>query len=85
MKVRRRCQTMFWDESNDAMKKHAAQFRKSHKRARFVVKRKRLCAEVKRPAAKAEDAIRSFFRAFAATRSHLAYPEEMLVLERPAQ
>ncbi len=64
------------------MAKHAAMFRKSHKGARFVVKKKRLYAEVKRPVAKASDAIHSFFRAFASTKSHLAYPEEMLVLEK---
>ncbi|MCI0503937.1 CCA tRNA nucleotidyltransferase [Candidatus Micrarchaeota archaeon] len=64
------------------MKKHAAQFRKSHKRGRFIIKKKRLYAEVKRPLAKADEAIHSFFRAFATTKSHLAYPEEMLVLEK---
>jgi tRNA nucleotidyltransferase (CCA-adding enzyme) len=65
------------------MKGHVAQFKKSHRRAKFIIKKKKLFAEVKRPVWKAEDAIRSFFRAFASTRSHLAYPEEMLVLERP--
>jgi tRNA nucleotidyltransferase (CCA-adding enzyme) len=65
-----------------SMKKHAAQFRKSHKKAKFVIKRKKLYAEVRRPVVKAEDAIHAFFRAFATTRSHLAYPEEMIVLEK---
>jgi tRNA nucleotidyltransferase (CCA-adding enzyme) len=65
------------------MKKHAEQFRKSHKKGKFIIKKKKIYAEVKRPIAKAEDAIHSFFRGFAATRSHLAYPEEMLVVERP--
>jgi tRNA nucleotidyltransferase (CCA-adding enzyme) len=63
------------------MKKHAEQFKKSHRGARFVVKRKRLYADVKRPDALAEAAVRSFFRAFARTKSHLAFPEEMLVIE----
>jgi tRNA nucleotidyltransferase (CCA-adding enzyme) len=63
------------------MKKHAGQFRKSHKKAKFIVKKKRLYADVKRPAARAEGAIRSFFRAFSTTRSHLAYPEEMILVE----
>jgi hypothetical protein len=64
------------------MKKHAAEFRKSHRGARFIVKRKRLFAEEKRPLRRAEDAIHAFFRAYSRTNSHLAYPEEMLVLER---
>ncbi|MEW6035730.1 MAG: CCA tRNA nucleotidyltransferase [Candidatus Micrarchaeota archaeon] len=65
------------------MKKHVAQFKKSHRKAKFIVKKKKLFAEVKRPVWRAQDAMRSFFRAYAATRSHLAYPEEMLVLETP--
>lgn len=64
------------------MKKHVIEFKKRHKKGKFIIKKKKLFAEVKRPVVKAEDAIHSFFRAFATTRSHLAYPEEMLVLER---
>ncbi|NYZ73752.1 hypothetical protein H0O00_01280, partial [Candidatus Micrarchaeota archaeon] len=64
------------------MKKHAEQFRKSHKKAKFSVKKKRLYAAVKRPVVKAEDAILQFFRSFSKTKSHLAYPEEMLILGR---
>jgi tRNA nucleotidyltransferase (CCA-adding enzyme) len=65
------------------MKKHVEQFKKSHRKGKFIVKKKKIYAEVKRPIIKAEDAIHAFFRGFATTRSHLAYPEEMLVLERP--
>jgi tRNA nucleotidyltransferase (CCA-adding enzyme) len=64
------------------MKSHAGKFRKSHKGAKFVVKKGKLLAEVKRKTARAEDAIREFFQAYAKTKSHLAYPEEMVVLER---
>jgi len=64
------------------MKKHVAQFRKSHKRGKFVIKKKKLYAEVKRPITLAEDAIHQFFRGYSTTRSHLAYPEEMLVIEK---
>jgi len=64
------------------MEKHVAGFRKSHPKARFMKKKGRMYAEVKRPVVKAEDAIHSFFRSFALTKSHLAYPEEMVVLER---
>lgn len=64
------------------MKKHVMQFRKSHRKARFITKKKKLYAQVKRPVVKAEDAIRAFFHSFAATKSHLAYPEEMIVLEK---
>lgn len=65
-----------------AMKKHVEQFRKSHRKGKFVIRKKKIFAEVKRPVTKAEDAIHAFFRGFATTRSHLAYPEEMLIIEK---
>lgn len=64
------------------MKKHAEQFKKSHKKAKFSKKGKRLYATVKRPITKAEDAVMQFFHEFSKTKSHLAYPEEMLILGR---
>ncbi len=64
------------------MKKHVVNFRKSHRRTRFVKKRKRLYAEVKRPVTKAETAVLQFFRKYSQTKSHLAYPEEMLIIEK---
>ncbi|MFH0885189.1 MAG: CCA tRNA nucleotidyltransferase [Candidatus Micrarchaeota archaeon] len=64
------------------MKKHVVQFKKSHKKGKFIIKKKKIYAEVKRPVVKAEDAIHAFFHGFATTRSHLAYPEEMLILEK---
>jgi len=67
------------------MKKHAEQFKKSHKKAKFTIKKKRLYATVRRPVVKAEDAIMQFFHSFSKTKSHLAYHEEMLILERPSQ
>ncbi len=68
------------------MKEHAAAFRKSHKGARFVVRKKRVYAIVRRPAASAtaEWAIREFFRksSQAMTKSHLACGEELVVVEK---
>jgi len=63
-----------------SMKKHAAQFKKAHKKTK--VKNRKLYAEVKRPVTKAGDAIRQFFRKFSSTDSHLAYPEEILIVEK---
>lgn len=68
------------------MKEHAAAFRKSHRGARFVVRKKRVYAIVRRPAASAtaEWAIREFFRksSRAGFKSHLACSEELVVVER---
>jgi tRNA nucleotidyltransferase (CCA-adding enzyme) len=64
------------------MKDHAAHFIASHKRARFIRKSGHIWAEVKRPITDAQDMILSFFDEYSRTKSHLAYPEEMLVLER---
>jgi len=64
------------------MKKHVEKFRKAHKRAKFITRKKKIHAVKKRAVVKAEAAIRQFFRAFSSSRSHLAYPEEMLILRR---
>ncbi len=64
------------------MTKHVKKFRKSHSKAKFVKKKGKLYAEVKRPLTKAESALMQFFRKFSKTNSHLAYPEEMLVIEK---
>jgi hypothetical protein len=65
-----------------SMKSHVEKFKKSHKKARFIKKDQKIYAEVVRPLTNAEIAIMGFFRSYAAKKSHLAYPEEMLVLER---
>ncbi len=64
------------------MKKHVTEFRKNHPRASFVKKKGRIFARVKRPVADAETAIRNFFREYSNTDSHLAFPEEMLIVSR---
>jgi len=64
------------------MKKHVKDFRKSHPKAKFIMKSGKIWTQVKRPITKADAAIRQFFRLFSKTKSHLAYPEEMLVIER---
>ncbi len=64
------------------MKDHLSEFKKSHRGARFVMKKKRIFARKKRAIIGAEEAIRSFFHAYSRTDSHLAYPEEMVLLER---
>lgn len=57
-----------------SLKQNAAQFRRSHKGARFIIKKinrqRRICAFVKRDVRTAEDAIRMFFRS-AVLPSHL--------------
>ncbi|MFH0737776.1 MAG: CCA tRNA nucleotidyltransferase [Candidatus Micrarchaeota archaeon] len=65
-----------------SMKKHAEQFRKSHKGGRLVVKKGKIFADVRRRTSGAEGAVRAFFHYFSKTKSHLAYPEEMVLLER---
>jgi tRNA nucleotidyltransferase (CCA-adding enzyme) len=62
------------------MKKHIGKFRKAHGKAKFVKKGGKLYAEVKRPLTKAEAAIIQFFKNYSKTDSHLAYPEEMIVV-----
>ncbi len=62
------------------MKTHLAKFRKAHKKAKFVKKKGKLYAEVKRTITKADSALIQFFRKFSKTDSHLAYPEEMIVI-----
>lgn len=64
------------------MKDHVVKFKKSHKKANFVVKKKKIYAEVKRPITKIEDAIHDFFVQFSKSPSHLACSEELLILER---
>lgn len=64
------------------MKKNVAEFRKSHRKARFVTKQKRLWAEVKRPMTTTKQYVAEFYRSFQKTKSHLAYPPEMVVLEK---
>jgi hypothetical protein len=64
------------------MKAHVEGFMKSHPVARFIRKSGRIYAEVERPVFRAGDALREFFRSFASTKSHLAFHEEMLIIER---
>jgi tRNA nucleotidyltransferase (CCA-adding enzyme) len=64
------------------MKKNVAEFKKSHKKAKFIVKSKKIWAETKRPMTKPKEYIAEFFRSFEKTKSHLAYPHEMVVIEK---
>ena len=63
------------------MKTHVAKFKKSHKKSKFIIKKK-IYAEVARPIVKLEDAILEFFKQFRNSPSHLACSEELLILER---
>ncbi len=63
-----------------AMKEHVVKFKKSHNRAKFVVKKKHIWADVKRAAVRPEAVVMEFFRNYSKTKSHLAYPEEMIVV-----
>lgn len=64
------------------MEGHVTQFRASHPKARFIKKGGNIWAWVRRPVIAAEDSIRGFFLEFASVKSHLAYHEEMLILEK---
>jgi tRNA nucleotidyltransferase (CCA-adding enzyme) len=64
------------------MKEHVQSFRKSHRGARFVSRKKKLFAIVKRPVTGAEGAIMDFFRKFSGTKSHIACGEELVVVEK---
>jgi len=64
------------------MKEHVEKFRKMHNKAKFTKKKGRIYAEVKRPVTDARKAIMDFFRKFSRTKSHLAYPEEMVIIAR---
>jgi len=64
------------------MTKHVKSFRSSHKRAKFLIKKKRLYAVVRRPVRTAEQAIQTFLNSFRSCDSHLAYPEELFIVEK---
>ncbi len=64
------------------MKRHVKSFRESHRGGRFVSRKKRLFAVVKRPVSRADAAILDFFRKFSKTKSHLACGEELVVVEK---
>ncbi len=64
------------------MKERVSDFKASHRKAKFIMKKGKIWAQVKRPVTKADSAIRQFFRSYSRTKSHLAYPEEMLIIER---
>ncbi|MFH1685487.1 MAG: CCA tRNA nucleotidyltransferase [Candidatus Micrarchaeota archaeon] len=64
------------------MKERVKDFKKSRKGAKFITKKNKLFAEVKRPVTKAETAIMNFFQHYSKTKSHLAYPKEMIILEK---
>jgi tRNA nucleotidyltransferase (CCA-adding enzyme) len=65
-----------------AMSDHVKRFRESHRGARFISRKKKLFAIVKRPAIRAEAAVREFFSKFSKTKSHLACSEELVVVEK---
>jgi tRNA nucleotidyltransferase (CCA-adding enzyme) len=63
------------------MKEHVTKFKTSHKKAKFIVKNKKINAEVKRPVVKLKDAISNFFKEFRNSPSHLACSDELLIIE----
>jgi len=64
-----------------SMEKHVRSFRKSHKGARIIIKKKRIYAYVNRDILCAEDAILDFFKKFRLTDSHLAFKEKEIALK----
>jgi len=61
---------------------HVAEFKTAHPGSKFTTKKGKIFAEARRSTLSAAMAIRQFFRELSKSRSHLAYPEEMIVLER---
>jgi len=74
--------TMMMEGPPLSMKKHVGKFRKAHKRAKIITRKRKIYAVKKRAVVKAEVAIRTFFKAFSSSKSHLACPKEMLVFEQ---
>ena len=64
------------------MKEHVDKFKKSHKRAKFSIKKKKIYAEVKRPVTRLKNAISNFFKDFSKAPSHLACGEELVIIEK---
>jgi tRNA nucleotidyltransferase (CCA-adding enzyme) len=68
------------------MAEHVEQFKKSHKRAKFSIKKsgkgKKIYAEVKRPVTRLKNAISKFFKEFSKAPSHLACSEELVIIEK---
>lgn len=72
--------TMLLEGPPLSMKKSVSEFRKARKKT--MIKNRKIYAQVKRKVTKADDAIRQFFRKYSETDSHLAYPEEILIVEK---
>jgi tRNA nucleotidyltransferase (CCA-adding enzyme) len=64
------------------MGKHSEDFRKAHPKSQFFKKGGKLWAETKRPVTDVTAALRGFFHVFSKTKSHLAYHEEMVIIEK---
>jgi hypothetical protein len=64
------------------MEKHAQDFMKAHPKSKFFKKGGKIWAEAKRPITDAQDSLRAFFHSFSKTKSHLAYHEEMVIIEK---
>jgi tRNA nucleotidyltransferase (CCA-adding enzyme) len=66
-----------------AMEKHAVQFRRRHKGARFVQKKGRVFATIRRSVRRPEDSLRSFFSELREKgKSHLVCPPEKMRIEK---
>ncbi|MGV8085080.1 MAG: CCA tRNA nucleotidyltransferase [Candidatus Bilamarchaeum sp.] len=65
-----------------SMKKNVLDFKKSHPRAQFSIKKGNIYAKVKRPIKDPEKAIRKFFESYSKSGSHLAVSDELLIVER---
>lgn len=66
------------------MEKHVKEFSRSHKGARFFIRKKRMCAEIKRRIRDPGSAIESFLHSYSKNRSHLACGEELVIIEKIA-
>jgi len=74
--------TMWLEGPPLKMAGHVAKFKKAHRGSKFIKKKGKISAEVRRSAVSARAAIKQFFRELSKSRSHLAYPEEIIILER---
>ncbi|MFH1785368.1 MAG: CCA tRNA nucleotidyltransferase [Candidatus Micrarchaeota archaeon] len=63
------------------MEDHLMKFKLSHRKAKFIIKNKKIYAQVKRPVIRLRDAIHDFFKEFRNSPSHLACSEELVIIE----
>jgi len=64
------------------MEQNVKEFTKKHRGARFYIRKRKMCAEIKRKIRDPKSAIESFLRGYSKNRSHLACGEELVIIEK---